>query len=191
MQIVFYISGHGLGRASRAIELIHALRTLRPEMRILVRTAAPRWLSELTAGPAVDVQMVETDTGLAQLDSLRFDEAATARGAASFYTDFDRRVAEEGDVLRACRATLVIGDIPPLAFAAAARAGVPSVAVANFTTSSSPTCRDCSVVVFSGRTMCSRAGGRTPWTHCSRSRLRRSVPAWTALKWRRKQSSIG
>ena len=31
------------------------------------------------------------------------------------------------------RATIVLGDIPPLAFAAAARAGVPSVAIGNFT----------------------------------------------------------
>ena len=34
---------------------------------------------------------------------------------------------------QAARATVVVGDIPPLAFAAAARAGVPSVAVGNFT----------------------------------------------------------
>jgi L-arabinokinase len=55
------------------------------------------------------------------------------RGAPPFYGDFDRRVDEEAAFLDAARATVVIGDIPPLAFAAAARARVPSVAVGNFT----------------------------------------------------------
>ena len=53
--------------------------------------------------------------------------------AARFYGTFDRRVDAEAALLRPRRATVVVGDIPPLAFAAAARAGVPSVAVGNFT----------------------------------------------------------
>ena len=46
--IVFYISSHGFGHASRAIEVINAILARRPETRIGVRTAAPRWLFDLT-----------------------------------------------------------------------------------------------------------------------------------------------
>ena len=136
MRIAFYISGHGFGHASRSIELIRALMTRRPDTRVVVRTAAPRWLFGALAGghaSTIDVQAVEADTGIVQVDSLRLDEEDTARQAARFYATFDRRVAGEADLLQRERADLVIGDIPPLAFAAAARAGVPSAAVANFT----------------------------------------------------------
>ena len=46
--VVFYISGHGFGHASRDIEVINALLDRRPEVRVIVRTAAKRWLFDLT-----------------------------------------------------------------------------------------------------------------------------------------------
>ena len=46
--IVFYISGHGFGHASRTIEVINAILAQRPETRVGVRTSAPRWLFDLT-----------------------------------------------------------------------------------------------------------------------------------------------
>jgi hypothetical protein len=134
LTIFFYISGHGFGHASRELELIGALLALRPDLRIVVRTAiAARWFTELADRYGVERQKVDIDTGLAQIDSLRFDEDETARRAAAFYADFERRVEDEAAVIRGRGAAVVVGDIPPLAFAAAARAGVPSVAVSNFT----------------------------------------------------------
>src|SRR5262249_37652356 len=65
--------------------------------------------------------------------SLRLDEDATARAAARFYADFDARAIAEADLLRDHHVDLVVGDVPPLAFAAAERAGLPSIAVTNFT----------------------------------------------------------
>ncbi len=53
------------------------------------------------------------------------DEEQTARAAARFFANFDRRVAVEAEMIRGLGVDLVVGDIPPLAFAAAARAGVP------------------------------------------------------------------
>ena len=132
MTLFFYISGHGFGHASRDIELINAIAERRPETQFVVRTSVVPWLFA-TAHPPIDVQAVKTDTGLTQIDSLTFDEAASATDARRFYQDFDRRVADEAKVLHTGHASVVVGDIPPLAFAAAERAGVPSVAVGNFT----------------------------------------------------------
>jgi hypothetical protein len=133
MRIAFYISGHGLGHASRDIELMSALLTARPDARIVVRTSAPGWIFERTAPRSIELQPLEADTGVVQIDSLHLDEEATAREAARFYRDFDRRVDAEARVLADLRADVVVGDIPPLAFAAAHRAQVPSVALGNFT----------------------------------------------------------
>jgi L-arabinokinase len=81
----------------------------------------------------VHVEAVETDIGLVQIDSLRFDEHETARRSAEFYRTFEQRAAREADALRDLGADVVVGDIPPLAFAAAERAGVRSIALGNFT----------------------------------------------------------
>ena len=133
MLIAFYISSHGFGHASRDIELIHALFARQPDARIVVRTAAHAALFAPLAHLPVAIEPVETDTGLAQIDSLRFDEDESAREAARFYATFDERVRHEAGRLRSLHADIVVGDIPPLAFAAAAQAGVPSIAVGNFT----------------------------------------------------------
>jgi hypothetical protein len=130
--IVFYISGHGFGHASRDIELINALVSARADVRIVARTAIPAWLFA-RARTAVGIQPIEIDTGLVQIDALRFDERESARQAAVFYRTFDDRVEAEARLLRTVGADLVVGDIPPLAFAAAERAGVRSMAIGNFT----------------------------------------------------------
>ena len=133
MLIVFYISGHGFGHASRDIELIRTLGAQRPDLRVIIRTSVEKWFfGPLTQAP-VEVQALETDTGLVQIDSLTFNEDETVRQAARFQADFDRRVATEAAFICGVGAALVIGDIPPLACAAAAAAGVPSMALGNFT----------------------------------------------------------
>jgi L-arabinokinase len=131
--IVFYVSGHGYGHASRVIEVINAIFARRPETRIGVRTAAPRWLFDLTVKGRVTFSHLETDTGVVQIDALSLDEADSIRRAASFHSDLVSRAATETRVLREIGAGLVVGDIPPLAFAVGHAAGVPSIAIGNFT----------------------------------------------------------
>jgi len=131
--LVWYVSGHGFGHAARDIEVINAVGERRPDLPLVVRTSAKRWIFDLTLRTTVDFQPIEADTGIAQIDSLRLDEAETLRRAAAFYGDFDRRVAGEAAFLRRAGAALVVGDIPPLAFAAATAAGLPSIALSNFT----------------------------------------------------------
>ncbi len=131
--IVFYISGHGFGHASRDLEVVNAILQRRPDTRIVVRSAVPRWFLERSARGPIEIQQADTDTGMAQIDSLRIDENETARLAADFYGGFGHRVKAEAAVLGELGASVVVGDVPPLAFAAAREAGVPSIALANFT----------------------------------------------------------
>ena len=75
----------------------------------------------------------ECDTGVVQIDSLRLDEQATIARAVEFYRTLDDRARTEAAMLARHTARLVISDAPPLACAAAAEAGIPSVVVTNFT----------------------------------------------------------
>ena len=131
--IAFYTSGHGFGHASRDIELLNELGRRRPGTPVIVRTSAPRWLFDLTLTRPIDWAPVECDTGVVQIDSLRLDVRETMARACRFHAQLDRRAAEEAAWLRERGVGLVVGDIPPLAFAAAHHAGLPSVALGNFT----------------------------------------------------------
>lgn len=132
--VAFYISGHGFGHASRQIEIINALGPRLPDdYRIVVRTGAPRWLFDRALRERVTFIAGDCDSGVAQTDSLRIDEAATVRAAADFYATFEARAAAEVRVLQEHDVRLVAADAPPLACAAASAAGIPSVVVSNFT----------------------------------------------------------
>lgn len=131
--IVFYISGHGFGHASRSIEIINALIDRRPGLRVIVRSAVAPWLVQRTARPGVELSAAEVDTGVVQLDSLHLDAAASIARAEAFMATFDDRVAAEVDFLQDQKAALTISDLPPLGIAAAAAAGLPAIATGNFT----------------------------------------------------------
>jgi hypothetical protein len=131
--LVFYISGHGFGHTTRSAEIVRAMVAARPDTRVVIRTAAPPWLFDMIRTASIEVVPFEADTGVTQNDSFNIDERDSLRRAVAFYRDFDALADREAAWLRSRRATAVVGDIPPLAHAAAARAGVPSVAVGNFT----------------------------------------------------------
>ena len=133
MSVVFYISGHGFGHASRTIELINAVVDRHPGLRIIVRSQVAAWLFTRTAPPGVELSPVETDTGVLQIDSLRLDAHATITRAIGFMRTFDARVTSEVSFLASVDARLVIADVPPLGIAAAHAAGLPAIAYGNFT----------------------------------------------------------
>ena len=137
MLVVFYISGHGFGHASRQIELIRALAAQRPDAacrraHVPCRDGCSR--RSRRRAPRTSQARRNRHGRRRRSTASRLDEDETARVRRAFYADFDRRVARRSrSPAPSADAALVVGDIPPLAFAAAARAGVPSVAIGNFT----------------------------------------------------------
>lgn len=131
--VVFYISGHGFGHASRSIEVINALIDRRRDLRVVARSQVARWLFQRTAHPSVELSRVQTDTGVVQIDSLRLDARETIHRAREFMAFFDQRVDAEVKFLQAHDVSLVMADLPPLGIAAAHAAGLPAIAFGNFT----------------------------------------------------------
>ena len=130
--LAVYVSGHGFGHSTRTAEVLREVRARAGGLPIAVRTSAPAFLFEGVIAPPLEVHPVQCDVGLVQHDALGIDEAGTAAAWRAFSEGWDHRVAAEAAWLRREGARLVLADIPPLAFAAAARAGVPSIALGNF-----------------------------------------------------------
>ena len=131
--IVFYISGHGFGHASRTIEVINAIVDRRPDLRIIIRSSVASWLVARTARASVELSPVEVDTGVVQLDSLNLDADESIRRAQAFMSTFESRVEAEVAFLQTHQTVMTVSDLPPLGIAAGVSAGVPAVALGNFT----------------------------------------------------------
>ena len=127
-----YVSGHGFGHATRTAEVLRAVRVLEPNLPISVVSLAPERIFRDAVSEPLQYRRVQCDVGLAQRDALTMDEEATIGRWRAFEEETPARVSREAEWLRNARAGVVVADIPPLAFAAAAAAGVPSVGVTNF-----------------------------------------------------------
>ena len=131
--IRYYITGHGLGHASRSCQIINTLRRRHPEISIEVVSTAALWFFRGFLDPSVSVRPLALDFGVLQQDSLVMREEETLRTYRAFFPERQRLVAAEAASLRSEGVRLVAADIPAAAFAAAERAGVWSVGISNFT----------------------------------------------------------
>lgn len=101
-------------------------------MRLTVLAACDRHLWPAPLSSFTDAWIPEPcDAGVAQSDDVTVDLAATSARLDRWMDDLDRIVRRETARLGQ-GFDLVIGDVPSPAFDAAQRAGIPAVAVANF-----------------------------------------------------------
>ncbi len=132
MKLLFYISGHGFGHASRATEVIRVLLERRPDLRIVVKSPAPDWFFQERIPVEFEHDQSAFDTGVVQSDSLTLDPLHTLKSYSGFRRGQSRLLRREAGPFRRRRPRLIIGDIPSFAFRLAARLRVPSLALANF-----------------------------------------------------------
>jgi L-arabinokinase len=130
--LAVYVSGHGFGHATRTAHVLHAVRVFEPNLPICVVSQAPDRIFREVVSEPLEYRHLQCDVGLAQRDALTIDEDGTIARWREFEAGRAERVGAEAAWLRGAGARLVLGDIPPLAFEAAAAAGVPSVALGNF-----------------------------------------------------------
>jgi L-arabinokinase len=130
---VFYISGHGFGHAARQVEIVNALGARVPGARVIIRSAVSPDLLARTLRVPYELRPGPCDSGIVQSSSVAHDDEATIDAALAFYRHWPARIRAEAERLGGDAPTLVVGDIPPLAFEVAASLGVPAIAVGNFT----------------------------------------------------------
>lgn len=131
MSLVVYVSGHGLGHATREITV---LQSLPPEIPLVIKTASPEWhwRNEL-AGRPFEYVNVSFDVGTVQRDSLDSNAPATLAAWREVEARNRERFDGERDDLLRRGAKLVVSDVPSFPITVAEHAGIPSVCVANFT----------------------------------------------------------
>jgi L-arabinokinase len=130
--IVAYVSGHGYGHATRVGEVLREVRAQAPEIALAVATSGPETLYRAAIPGPFEFRPVECDVGLVQRGALVFDVGATATRWRRFAEEYPARLEAETAWLRRLGARVVLGDVPPLAFDAAAEAGIAGVGLANF-----------------------------------------------------------
>jgi len=132
MKIRYYMSGHGLGHASRSCQILSNLKDIAPELDVEVSSPAQRWFLDNMLKETPLISTRTWDIGVIQYDSLQLDLPATVVTAKSLYRQRDQLLESEAAELKSTGVSLVVCDIPPLPLAAAERAGIPSVAIGNF-----------------------------------------------------------
>ena len=128
MRIAIVCSAHGFGHVTRQLEVARRLRSR--DVEVVLFTAAPAAVvHEWT--PGLDLVPWTADVGIVQADSLTEDHAATTDAVRD--RSSPARLSALASALAAQRPDLVVADCPPAALEAARMAGLPAVAVGNFT----------------------------------------------------------
>ncbi len=130
--IAYYISGHGYGHAIRSIQVIRELSKQNPYLFFHIRTSAPEWFFPLNLQSNYSYYLQENDVGTFDHDFHTVDKKATLQRVQRLMRDSDAYIERERQFLQSAGVELVISDIPPLPFVAAEKAGIPSVAIGNF-----------------------------------------------------------
>ena len=112
--------------------VLRAVRAIEPRPRLTVVTSGPERLYRQAVPGPFALRSLQCDVGLVQKGALVMDEAATVDAWRAFVAGDNARIVAEARWLGEVGARVVLGDIPPLAFTAAAEAGVPSFGLSNF-----------------------------------------------------------
>lgn len=81
----------------------------------------------------MELSSIAVDTGVIQIDSLHLDAPGSIAKAEAFMSTLDDRIRVEVAFLREHEAVAAVSDLPPLGIAAAHAAGIPAIALGNFT----------------------------------------------------------
>jgi len=133
LRVAYYITAHGYGHGVRSADIIRAVNSLYPDIEVHIVTGLPHSLLWNRIGSEkIIIHSRSFDIGMVQLDSIRVDVAATLDRALNLYAAREELLANETAFLKETGIDLVVSDIPSLPLEAAARAGIPRLAVGNF-----------------------------------------------------------
>jgi hypothetical protein len=130
--ICIVVSPHGFGHAARACAVIEAMARQAPDLRFEILTTVPEWFFEQSLDVGFAVRSEAVDVGVVQRSPFEEDLGATLRRLDELYGS-PEPLAEMTHRMRSTNCRGVVCDISPLGLAAAARLGLTSVLVSNFT----------------------------------------------------------
>ena len=129
--ILVALSSHGFGHLSQAAPVVNALQRLIPDARITVRAKLSAERIKRRIHHPAATQHVADDFGMVMVMNHAFsvDVAASLAMYQKVHANWAERVSRLAQELVEARVDLVLADVPYLTLAAAAVAGIPSVAL--------------------------------------------------------------
>lgn len=131
--LLYYVSGHGYGHAVRSCDILAAFCRAHPETPVEINSPVPAaFFRNRLPFPQVRHREIALDVGMVQLDSVRVDVAATLERVVELGRRHQALLDAEARHMEAVNACAVASDIAALPLEAAARQGLPRLAVGNF-----------------------------------------------------------
>ncbi len=133
LSIAFYCTGHGLGHATRVVEICKHL--VERGHSVTAVTAAPaRFFTDAIPPTRFQLRKATLDCGSKQLDAFTVDMKGSLEEYHALCVEHrDELLAGEVAWLKANRIDLVASDVVPIVCTAAAKVGIPAVCISNFT----------------------------------------------------------
>ena len=130
MKILYYLTAHGYGHAVRTSTICNELSE---NIRLIFRTTIPKNFFHEEVRRPFEYLPGQFDCGCIQRESVTVDKKETLQAYMKLAEQNAARLDAEVKFCREQRVDGIVSDITPFAFEVARRAGIPSVAVANFT----------------------------------------------------------
>jgi hypothetical protein len=127
--LVVSVTGHGFGHVAQTAPVLNRLHQLLPDLRITVRSAVPiAHLRSRIDAPFAHLSG-EGDIGMVMSSALDVQSVESRTAYQAFHRDWERRVANEAELLREIGTDLVFSNAGYLPLAGAQRAGIPNAAL--------------------------------------------------------------
>ena len=130
--ILFYITGHGFGHATRIVEVINQLLIADPGVLPVVCTTVPEWLFGQQVAGRFRYVRCAGDVGAVQADWRSVDKLETLRRYSSLMEQEPAFTREQTAFCRRNNVAAIVSDIPAVAFVIARKVGVPGFGITNF-----------------------------------------------------------
>lgn len=129
MHLAVAISSHGYGHGAQTAAVLAALRTRLPQLRLTLLTGLPHaFLAERIGGDFTLIDW-QADFGMHMTSALDVDRRRSGDAYAAFHAHWPARVAAACARLEAVVPDLLLANVPYLPLAAAARLGLPALAL--------------------------------------------------------------
>jgi L-arabinokinase len=129
MKILYYLTAHGYGHAVRSVTLCNELSE---NVRLIFRTTLPSIFFHEEVKRPFELFPARFDCGCIQKDSVTVDKKETLQAYMRLADQNTAHLEGEVNFCREQRVDGIVSDITPFAFEVAQKAGLPSVAVSNF-----------------------------------------------------------
>jgi len=131
-RLLFYITGHGFGHATRSIDVINKLCSKDGEIVPVISTRVPKWLFEQQVKADFEYVRCKNSIGVVQKDWRGADKLETLRQYSLFIEAEPGFIRQQVNFIKANNVAAIISDISAAAFLVAQKADIPSFAITNF-----------------------------------------------------------